>query len=448
MHRSCDLILIAIGMGIWRPSARRAIGLSVPSPSAHKPNTLRAFHFHPWPNSLLALCLPQPVSILLTCCAIALLLFFPSNIFAQPAAKIVLGATQLDILLPKLKSQRVALLVNQTSTLGKTHLVDTLFHSGVNIKKIFSPEHGFRGNADAGEKVKDGIDANTNLPIVSLYGTNKKPSAEQLADIDVVIFDIQDVGARFFTYISSLHYLMEACAEQKKKVIVLDRPNPNGSYIDGSVLDLSLKSFVGMHPIPIVHGLTVGELAQMINGEGWLDAKIKCELEIVSMKSYTHQSSYHLPIKPSPNLPNDQAVSLYPSICLFEGTALSVGRGTPHPFEWIGHPDLKNQPFQFTPISIEGMAKNPPLENKICYGLDLSHENVGKEVSLKHLIKLYQQFPDKEKFFIPFFDKLVGNKLVREQIKKGMTETQIKATWKNELDAYKTMRKKYLLYPN
>lgn len=356
------------------------------------------------------------------------------------------GAEQLDLLLPKLQDIRVAFLVNHTAVIGRTHLVDSLQKRGVDIKKILSPEHGFRGNADAGETITDGVDTKTGLPLISLYGSNKKPTAEQLSDVDIIIFDIQDVGVRFFTYISSLHYLMEACAEQNKKLIVLDRPNPNASYVDGPVLDPALKSFVGMHPIPIVHGLTVGELAQMINGEGWLDGKRKCELEIIKLKNYTHQTSYTLPIKPSPNLPNQQSVLLYPSTCLFEGTVLSVGRGTQHPFEWIGHPDLKNQPFQFTPISIEGMAKKPPHENSVCFGVDLSKEKTGKKISLKYIMQLYQKFPDKEKFFIPFFDKLAGTKLLKEQIKKGMTEKQIKATWKKDLDMYKLMRKKYLIY--
>jgi uncharacterized protein YbbC (DUF1343 family) len=374
-------------------------------------------------------------------------------IFISPltqAQKITVGAEQLDILLPKLSSQRVALLVNHTATIGKTHLVDSLLQRGVDIKKIFAPEHGFRGDADAGEKIIDGIDTKTKLPVVSLYGSakkDKKPSPEQLADVDVIIFDIQDVGVRFFTYISSLHYLMEACAEQNKKLIVLDRPNPNGSYVDGPVLtDTTLKSFIGMHPIPIVHGLTVGELAKMINGEGWLSEKKKCELEIIVMKNYSHQMPYSLPLKPSPNLPNDQAIALYPSICLFEGTVISVGRGTQHPFEYVGHPDLKNQPFQFTPISIDGMAKKPPHENKVCFGLDLSKEKVVKEISLKYLIQLYRQFPDKEKFFNSYFDKLAGTKLLKEQIKKGMTEKQIKATWRTELEKYKKQRKLYLIY--
>ncbi|MCX8491148.1 MAG: DUF1343 domain-containing protein [Cyclobacteriaceae bacterium] len=371
---------------------------------------------------------------------------FVSIIASSQTTAIKTGAEQLDVLLPKIQGKRVALLVNHTAVIRGTHLVDTLQKRGITIKKILSPEHGFRGNADAGETVTDGVDTKTGLPVISLYGNNKKPTVEQLGDVDIIIFDIQDVGVRFFTYISSLHYLMEACAEQNKKLIVLDRPNPNGNYIDGPVLDPALKSFVGMHPIPIVHGLTVGELAQMINGEGWLEGKRKCELEIIKLKNYTHQIAYTLPIKPSPNLPNHQSVLFYPSTCLFEGTVLSVGRGTQHPFEWIGHPDLKNQPFQFTPVSIDGMAKKPPHENLVCFGIDLNKEKTGNEISLKYIIQLYQQFPDKEKFFIPYFDKLAGVKSLKEQIKKGMTERQIKATWKKDLDFYKTIRKKYLIY--
>jgi uncharacterized protein YbbC (DUF1343 family) len=379
--------------------------------------------------------------------SIQIILLFHFSGYSQ---EIKTGADQLDILIPKLNDKRVALLINHTATIGKTHLVDSLLQRGIDIKKIFAPEHGFRGTADAGEKIVDGLDTKTSLPVVSLYGSekkDKKPSGQQLQDVDVVIFDIQDVGVRFFTYISSLHYLMEACTENKKKLIVLDRPNPNGSYVDGPVLtDSSLRSFVGMHPIPIVHGLTVGELAKMINGEGWLEGKRKCDLEVIGMRNYTHQMPYSLPIKPSPNLPNDQAIALYPSICLFEGTMISVGRGTQHPFEYIGHPELKNQPFQFTPVSIDGMAKKPPFENKKCYGLDLSKEKKSREISLRYLLQLYQQFPQKD-FFNSYFDKLAGSKLLKEQIKKGMTEKQIKITWKPELEKYKKLRKKYLMYP-
>jgi uncharacterized protein YbbC (DUF1343 family) len=361
--------------------------------------------------------------------------------------KITLGADQLEALKAEVGSQNIGLLVNQTSVVGKRHLADTLKSLGFHLTKIFSPEHGFRGTADAGEEINNGIDKQTGLPIISLYGNNKKPTIADLTSVDVVIFDIQDVGVRFFTYISSLHYLMEACAEQGKKVIVLDRPNPNGSYIDGPLLQEPFKSFVGMHLIPIVHGLTVGELALMINGEGWLANHKPCDLKIIAMKNYSHQMPYSLPIRPSPNLPNDHAIALYPSTCLFEGTVLSLGRGTQNPFEVVGHPDLKNLPYQFTPTRINGMAKSPVLENKICYGLDLRKEKGGKGISLKYLIDLYQKFPDKEKFFISYFDKLAGNSLLKEQIKNGLSEKEIKATWKKDLDTYKIKRKKYVLYP-
>ncbi len=362
-------------------------------------------------------------------------------------SKLTLGAEQIDLLVSKLANQKVGLLVNHTSTINKTHLVDTLYKLKVNIVKIYAPEHGFRGKADAGELVSDEKDPSTGIPVVSLYGKNKKPTAEQLAGVDVVLFDIQDVGTRFYTYISSMHYLMEACAENNKKVIILDRPNPNGHYVDGPILQKEFKSFVGMHPIPIVHGLTEGELAQMINGEGWLEGNKKCELEVVTMKNYTHTTNYHVPIKPSPNMQNDHAIAMYPTTCLFEGTTLSVGRGTQFPFEVAGHPDLKNYKFEFTPVSIDGMAKNPPHENKICYGLDLRKAKPTDYVSLKYIIELYNAFPDKEKFFNNYFNTLAGNKELKEQIKKGMSEKEIHETWKPGLEKYKEMRKKYLLYP-
>jgi len=371
-------------------------------------------------------------------------------LFAQSKTRIITGAEQMDKLLPMIKGQRVALLVNNTSVIGRTHLVDTLIHSNVDIKKIFSPEHGFRGNAPDGVLINDSIDTSTGLPVISLYGKNKKATAAQLADVDVVIFDIQDVGARFYTYISSMHYMMEACAENGKKMVVLDRPNPNGSYVDGPVHDMEAKSFVGMHPIPIVYGLTLGELATMINGEGWLADKKICDLQIITLKNYDHQKEYSLLIKPSPNLPNDHAIAMYPSMCLFEGTVISLGRGTKTPFEILGHPAFKNKyAFQFKPENIEGMSKNPPQENKICYGVDLRKEKVKGEISLKYLVKFYREFPDreKEKFFNNYFNTLAGNKTLKEQIKKGMSEEEIKETWQKDLKAYKEKRKKYLLYP-
>jgi uncharacterized protein YbbC (DUF1343 family) len=364
-----------------------------------------------------------------------------------PVAVLRTGADQIDVLLPKIKDKRVALVVNYTAVIGKTHLADTLKSYGVTIKKIMSPEHGFRGTATAGEHVKDGVDTKTGLPVVSLYGDNRKPSPAQLADVDVVIFDIQDVGVRFFTYLGTLHYVMEACAENGKKVIVLDRPDPNGSYIDGPVLLTKHKSFIGMHPVPVVHGMTVGEYAQMINGEGWLEGKKKCDLEVVAMKNWTHADTYSLPLKPSPNLPNDQSVRLYPSVCFFEGTALSLGRGTMMPFQVIGHPDLKNMPFQFTPVDVPGMAIDPPLENKLCFGLDLRQVDVPKKVDLHYLIDMYKAFPDKEKFFVPHFARWAGNELLAQQIKDGLSEEQIRESWQKDITSFKEIRKKYLLYP-
>lgn len=356
------------------------------------------------------------------------------------------GADQLDLLLPKLRNKNIALVVNHTSLVGQTHLTDTLKSSGITIKKVFAPEHGFRGAAADGEKVKDGIDSKTGLPVVSLYGSNRKPTPEQLADVDLVLFDIQDVGTRFYTYISTMHYVMEACAEQGKKLIILDRPNPNGNYVDGPLLVPSLKSFVGMHPIPIVHGLTVGELAQMINGEGWLEKRLKCDVEIIPVKNWIHQNFYSLPVRPSPNLPNDQAVKLYPSLCLFEGTVISVGRGTQMPFLVLGNPEFKDMPYSFTPKAIPGMSNTPPHEGKVCYGLDLSTVPVEPRINLKYLLAFYKKYSDKEKFFIGSFNRLAGTPVLQQQIKDGLTEEQIRATWQKDLEVFKEKRKKYLLY--
>ncbi len=375
--------------------------------------------------------------------------FFLFLTVAAPAqqTKVQFGIHQLDKVVSATEGKRVGLLVNHTAALGNVHLVDLLVAMKVNIKKVYAPEHGFRGDADAGETITDSKDPKTGIPIVSLYGNNKKPTAAQLADVDVVIFDIQDVGTRFFTYISSLHYMMEACAESKKKVIVLDRPNPNGHYVDGPVLKPELKSFVGMHPIPIVHGLTVGELAQMINGEGWLAGGVRCELEIIRLLFYTHASAYTLPIKPSPNLPTQHGILLYPTTCLFEGTALSVGRGTQTPFEVIGHPALTQFSFTFTPVSIPGMAKQPPFQDQACFGWDFRAAKPENRIVLQWLIDAYQAFPDKDKFFIPYFDKLAGTAALKEQIRQGLTEQQIRDTWKKDLEAYQVIRQKYLLYP-
>lgn len=388
-----------------------------------------------------------------SCCGIFLLVLMLgvlTSCYSQPShppvAKIMTGADQTEMYLPGLKGKNVALIVNQTSLIGDTHLVDTLLSRGVSIKKVFAPEHGFRGEADAGETIKNATDQKTGLPIVSLYGKNKKPTAEQLQDIDIVLFDIQDVGTRFYTYISTMHYAMEACAENNKKVLILDRPNPNGHYIDGPILEPAHKSFVGMHPIPVVHGLTVGELAQMINGEKWLNKGLECDVEIIQMKNYTHDSAYVLPVRPSPNLPNQQSILLYPSICFFEGTAVSVGRGTPFPFQVIGHPDSDFGPFEFTPVSTAG-AKNPPHENVKCYGLDLREVKVPAKLDLSYLIDFYNKSEQKDEFFTDYFKLLAGTEQLQRQIQNGLTEKEIRASWEESLKNYKSMRANYLLYP-
>lgn len=363
------------------------------------------------------------------------------------AQNIQLGSDRLDQLLPLLKDKKVALIVNQTSCLSNgTHLLDTLLFHDTNIIKIFAPEHGFRGNADAGEKIIDGKDTKTGIPVISLYGKNYKPSPEQLSDIDIVIFDIQDVGTRFYTYISTMHYAMEACSENGKDFLVLDRPNPN-DYVDGPILDPKYKSFVGMHPIPTLHGLTIGELANMINGEGWLKNKAKCNLTVIPMAGWQHKQPYILPIKPSPNLPNGNAIKLYPSLCFFEATNVSVGRGTESPFEVVGAPSSKYGKFTFTPRSTEG-AKNPLNKDKVCYGIDLRTNNFEGGLSLQYLIAFCQKSGLGAAFFTnpKFMDLLAGTNQLRLQIIEGKTEEQIRSGWQLGLKEYKTMRTKYLLY--
>lgn len=369
---------------------------------------------------------------------------------AQYAPHIIPGAAQTTNYLPLLKGKRVALLVNQTATIGSTHLVDTLLKLKVDIKKIFSPEHGFRGQADAGEKVGNSTDKNTGLPVISLYGQHRKATAADLQDVDVLIFDVQDVGARFYTYISSLQELMESAAENNKQLIVLDRPNPNGDYVDGPILDTTFKSFVGMQPIPVVHGMTVGEYARMLNGEGWLSKKVQCHLKVIPCENYTHHSFYRLPIAPSPNLPNMAAVNLYTSICFFEGTPISLGRGTSKPFQLFGSPLFPEKGFSFTPRSVAG-AKNPPLKDQLCYGFDLSEAPEaapakGRKIALKWLLEAYRLYPEKDKFFTPFFNKLAGNAQLQQQIKSGVSEADIRKSWEPGLARFKAIRAKYLLY--
>ncbi len=362
-----------------------------------------------------------------------------------PRTGVRCGADQLEVLLPLLKDKRIGLVVNHTSLVSTTHLVDTLKSKGVNIVKIFGPEHGFRGNAADGQHVNDSLDVKTGIQVVSLYGKNRKPTVQQFSDLDVIVFDIQDVGTRFYTYISTMHYVMEACAESSKKLIILDRPNPN-AFVDGPINEKPLQSFVAMHAIPIAHGLTVAELAQMINGEGWLANGLKCDLEIVRLRNWKHSDTYLLPVRPSPNLPNEQAVRLYPFICLFEGTVISLGRGTPSPFQVLGNPELQNMNYQFTPVTIPGVAVKPPHENKVCYGMDLRNVEVERKIDLSYLFTMYKAYPDKEKFFLPYFDILAGNTTLKQQIKEGLTEEQIRESWKAGLDAYKKKREKYLLY--
>ncbi len=369
----------------------------------------------------------------------------------QTAETPVLGASQLEQYLPLLDQQRIAIVGNQTSVIphknGYTHLVDTLLNYNQNILKVFAPEHGFRGQADAGEKINNSRDAKTGLPIISLYGNHKKPTPEDLSNVDVVVFDIQDVGARFYTYISTLHYIMEACAEQDKTLIVLDRPNPNGHYIDGPVLQDQFKSFVGMHPVPVVHGLTIGEYAQLINGEGWLNNGVKAKLQIVKLKHYNKAEVYKLPIKPSPNLPNAKAINLYPSLCFFEGTNVNAGRGTNFQFQVFGSPFLNQQvySFSYTPQPNEG-AKHPKHKAKLCYGEDLRTNAVLTELNLKWLIKAYKNTKNQNVFFNPFFNKLAGNSKLQQQIKDGHTVEEIKQSWQTELKTYQKMIEPYLLY--
>lgn len=371
----------------------------------------------------------------------------------QATAQVKNGADRLEELFPLLENKRISLVVNQTSLVQNVHLLDTLYNKGVHITQVFAPEHGFRGDADAGEFIKNGKDYRTQVPIISLYGKNKKPQPSQLQQTDIMIFDIQDVGARFYTYISTMFYVMQACAENNKELIILDRPNPC-DYVDGPVLDMKYKSFVGILPIPILHGCTIGELAQMINGEGWLGNNLQCPLKVITIEDWKHGQPYSLPVKPSPNLPNDQAIALYPSLCPFEGTSVSVGRGTDFPFQIIGSPTTKNLKFRFMPHSMKGSDKHPLHQDTYCYGLNLSSEkNIPKGFSLQYVIQFYNYFQnltkhaEKDFFTQPhWFDLLMGTNQVRLDILKNKTEEQIRSAWQKKLNQYKEIRKKYLLY--
>ena len=358
------------------------------------------------------------------------------------------GAYATKSYLPLLKGKKVALVVNHTSVIGRTHVADSLLALGIHIQKIFAPEHGFRGDADAGAHIANGVDQKTGLAIVSLYGAHKKPTVEDLKDVDLVIFDIQDVGARFYTYSSTLHYVMEACGENKKPFLIFDRPNPNGHYVHGPVLDRTFASFVGLNPIPVVHGCTMGELAQMMNGEGWLAEKVRCELRVIPVSNYKHADVVNISIAPSPNLPNNQAIGLYPSLCFFEGTAVSVGRGTNTQFQVAGAEGPSLGTYQFTPVPSPG-AMDPPLKGKLCSGFDLRQVNTRKlGFSLEYLFYFFEKSGKNERFFTSpsFFDKLAGTDALRKQMLAGLSEKEIRASWQPALQNYIALRKKYLIY--
>jgi uncharacterized protein YbbC (DUF1343 family) len=364
---------------------------------------------------------------------------------AQPQT----GAEQINEYLPLLQGKRVAILTNYTALVNGTNVVDTLVRRGVNIVKIFSPEHGFRGDADAGATVGNQVDAKTGIPIISLYGSKRKPSADDLADVDILLYDIQDVGIRFYTYPASLQRYMESAIENHRPLIILDRPDPNGQYVDGPVLDTAFRSFVGMQPVPVVYGMTIGEYARMLVGEGWVPGSSGFKLTVIPCRHYTHRSKYTLPVKPSPNLPNMQSVYLYPSLCLFEGTAISLGRGTDKPFQQFGAPSLPHDLYSFTPQSVPG-ATSPPLLGQVCFGYDLSSIDVGHDtMSLHWLLLAFRLFPDKEHFFNgngSGFDRLAGSSVLRQQIRDGLSLAAIRESWQPALNHFKTIRKKYLLY--
>ncbi len=359
------------------------------------------------------------------------------------AQQLILGSERMEEIINSIDNKNIAIVGNQTSLVNDIHLVDTLLSLKQYIVSVFSPEHGFRGTEDAGAKIDNEFDSKTGLPIISLYGKNKKPTNEQLKGIDIIIFDIQDVGARFYTYISTLHYVMEAASENNIKVIVLDRPNPNGHYVDGPILEKEFKSFVGMHEVPIVHAMTIGEYAKMIVGEKWIDNS--CELEVINMINYNRNNLYELPIKPSPNLPNSKSINLYPSLCLFEGTNVSVGRGTDKPFQHFGSPFLKFYSYSFIPKSGPG-SKFPKHENKTCTGRNLETYPYLSSINLSWLIESYKQTSSKEDFFNSFFDKLAGTDILRKQIISGLNEKEIKSSWEPGLKEFKKTRDKYLLY--
>ncbi len=364
--------------------------------------------------------------------------------------EIITGAEQPEKYLPIIQNKNIGLVVNNTSMVGDVHLVDFLLTKNIQIKKIFAPEHGFRGEASAGEEIKDGVDSKTGIPLVSLYGKTKKPTSAQLKDLDILIFDIQDVGCRFYTYISTLHLVIEACAENNLQLIVLDRPNPNGDYIAGPVLKPGFESFVGMDPIPVVHGCTIGELANMINGEKWHKANKSCDLKVVTVLNYTHSTDYKLPVSPSPNLPNYISVKLYPSLCFFEATSVSVGRGTDFPFQVLGGLNKNLGDFKFTPVNIPGVAIIPINEGKVCYGVDLRLLKTIPDFTLKYFIDFYNKYENEKDFLTreSWFNTLAGTDELLKLIRLGKNEAEILSHFKPELEKYKVLREKYLLYPD
>jgi len=398
-------------------------------------------------------------------CIASLMFVFAFCAFKNPATtsvekKIITGADQPALYMDYLKGKRVGILANPTTVLGDKHLVDALLAKGIEVVKAFGPEHGFRGDASAGIKVTDDKDTKTGIPVISLYGAKSKPSRDDLANVDIMIYDVQDVGCRFYTYINVLGKIMEACAENNKELLILDRPNPNGYLVDGPVMDMKLKSGIGAYPIPIAHGMTIGELAQMINGEGWMAGKQKCKLKIIRVANYSHDMMYTVPVKPSPNLNTQQSILLYPSICLFEGAAINLGRGTLFPFTVLGAPALKGKyEFSFTPKGINGMAETPLYKDQACYGLDLRRYDVNqlvqsKKINIQWMMELYKAFPDKAKFFdrsqsnqIGDINKLAGVYEFKKQIEAGVSEAAIRQSWEPGLSRYRQMRKKYLLYP-
>ncbi len=377
-----------------------------------------------------------------------ILLFTSHFVFSYQNSELKVGSEKMNEYLNKISNKSVGLLVNHSSSVSSTHLIDTLISKNINIKKIFSPEHGFTGNIERGKKVNGDtlIIDNKIIPIISMYGKSRIPTKESMYGLDIVIFDIQDVGTRFYTYISAMHNMMNICAELGISFMVLDRPNPNSGYIDGPVLDMEYQSYIGMHEIPIVHALTVGELAMMIKGEKWIRNSEKLKLSVIKIDNWDHKKEYKLPIRPSPNLPNQQSILLYPSLCLFEQTIVSIGRGTPYPFQVIGHPNYDNKSFSFTPKSVTEESK-PKLENEKCFGIDLKKIKVKKELNIKYLIDFYNRLKSTNSdFFGKYFYRIAGNKILENQIKDGISEREIRLSWKADIDKYKKIRKKYLLY--